>query len=67
MCGLCSNNRDVRTEARADMLKLVAQLEALAGQYRGMLNGELDPHSKDVGGIESGARAVIKALVEEWL
>ena len=67
MCGLCSNDENVREEAVKEMYRTAEMLERLAAKYRDMAHLEIKPHTDESKRMGETARAVVRQLVAEWV
>lgn len=63
MCELCSNPEQGKKAA----LHMAERLEKLAGDYRSMADGLLDPHGPKIQGTALTAKSLVRHLVEEWV
>jgi hypothetical protein len=56
-----------REDAKERMRNSAAALEKIAGYFRAMAHGSIDPHSDRAKIVASAVRSVIRDLVEEWI
>jgi hypothetical protein len=67
MCGLCSDNPTERKNEIDHCDRMAAYLKELHEFYRRLANGTTDPHSPASQSAGLTARALIRALVSEYI
>ena len=67
MCGLCSDDDNVREEAVKEVYRTAEMLERLAANYRDMAHLEIKPHTEASKRMGETAREVVRQLVAEWV